>query len=161
MHRFINTLPLVVCLSWFCASTPLQAEKLREAQAVGATKLVWTSAQHESSHHLGYSAKALLLGKAIPIELSFYSDTTDSKDVHGTLGFNLYLGKIGQLKLLEFEAFEGLDAVSAEKKPGLARHEMRVRWKRYRFARAQVLTRRFGVIARWRNHPRDDQMASW
>ena len=114
MRYFLKFVAVAVGL--FCITLSAQAVKVRQATAVASTEGSWFSAQKNSTSTLDYSAKVYLLGKATTISLRFYCDTTESKDVHGALGFDLKLSDISQLTPFDFDAFEGPDAATRGKK---------------------------------------------
>lgn len=116
MPQLPKLLAAALSLTLLGLSIPAQAAKVRQAVAVASTAGAWQSAQDGSMRQLDYSAKVFLLGKASTIQLAFYCDNTETKDVHGTLGFDLYLNDIATLKPFDFDAFEGPDASTGGKK---------------------------------------------
>lgn len=64
---------------------------------------------------LEYAATVPLLGKPVRINLVFRCDPTSKGDVHGTLGFDLFLHGVAALKPFSFDDFEGPDAVAGAK----------------------------------------------
>jgi hypothetical protein len=77
--------------------------------------MIWDSTTQSSMRYLTLNAMMPLLGKDIPFSLSFHADAMDSKDVHGTIGFDLYVDKIATLKAFHFADFEGPDAPAGAK----------------------------------------------
>ena len=68
------------------------------------------------TRYLDYVATVPILGHQIPIGLSFRCDLTETKDIHGTVGFDLYIRNTKPLKAFHFEDFEGPDAVTFDRK---------------------------------------------
>lgn len=107
---------LALALSVYCLSVPVYAARPRQELAVATTKGAWQASASASAQKLEYVAKVFLLDKANTIALDFYCDTTETKNEHGALGFDLHIGDIAVLKPFDFDAFEGPDASTAEKK---------------------------------------------
>lgn len=68
------------------------------------------------ARHLNYIATVSLLGKQIPIGLTFRCDLTETEFEHGTLGFDLYIKNVEPLESFHFEDFEGPDAAASGRK---------------------------------------------
>lgn len=114
MRTFLSV--LAVALSVSCLSLPVQAARLRQEIAVATTKGAWQSSESANAQRLEYIAKVFLLSKANKIALSFYCDTTETKNEHGALGFDLHISDLAPLAAFDFNAFEGPDATTAGKK---------------------------------------------
>lgn len=71
--------------------------------------------QGDTGRTLAYAATVPLLGKPTKINLVFMCDPVSKGDVHGTVGFDLYLHKVAALKPFSFDDFEGPDSVAGEK----------------------------------------------
>lgn len=71
--------------------------------------------QGETGRTLQYEATVPLLGKPTRINLVFMCDPVSKGNVHGTLGFDLYLHKVAALKPFAFDDFEGPDSVAGDK----------------------------------------------
>jgi hypothetical protein len=77
----------------------------------------WAPMRSEGrARSLRYSGTAVILGKPIPIELTFFCDPEETATIHGALGFDLFLGKIADLAPFHFDDFEGPDAPVSDKK---------------------------------------------
>lgn len=64
------------------------------------------------NRYLTWSATVPLLGKPTEINLAFQCNPESDKDVHGTLGFDLYIHGVAALKPFSFEDFDGPDATA-------------------------------------------------
>lgn len=82
------------------------------AQPAGTWK---TDKLGDTGRTLAYEATVPLLGKPTKINLVFMCDPVSKGDVHGTVGFDLYLHKIAALKPFSFDDFEGPDSVAGDK----------------------------------------------
>ncbi|MDX2220498.1 MAG: hypothetical protein SF172_15885 [Burkholderiales bacterium] len=82
------------------------------AQPAGTWK---TDKLGDTGRTLTYEATVPLLGKPTKINLVFMCDPVSKGDVHGTVGFDLYLHKIAALKPFSFDDFEGPDSVAGDK----------------------------------------------
>lgn len=69
----------------------------------------------DTGRTLTYEATVPLLGKPTKINLVFLCDPVSKGDVHGTVGFDLYLHKVAALKPFSFDDFEGPDSVAGDK----------------------------------------------
>lgn len=69
----------------------------------------------DTGRTLTYEATVPLLGKPTKINLVFMCDPVSKGDVHGTVGFDLYLHKVAALKPFSFDDFEGPDSVAGDK----------------------------------------------
>ena len=78
----------------------------------------WTAeVQEGGNRYLSWSATVPLLGKPTKINLAFQCNPKSEKDVHGTLGFDLYLHGIAALKPFSFDDFDGPDAKAGADQP--------------------------------------------
>ncbi len=75
----------------------------------------WTAEVQSTTRFLSYTATVPLLGKPTKITLAFSSDPTHTKDVNGTIGFDLYIDKIAALAPFAFDDFDGPDAITADR----------------------------------------------
>jgi len=66
--------------------------------------------QDHGNRYLTWSATVPLMGKPTKINLAFQCNPKSEKDVHGTLGFDLYIHGIAALKPFAFDDFDGPDA---------------------------------------------------
>jgi hypothetical protein len=83
------------------------------AHASGA----WKSASLDGgTRNLAYQSTATLLGKATPIIVNFFCNPTQSKVARGTLGIEVQIGNVTELKAFRFQDFEGPDALTNGKK---------------------------------------------
>ena len=73
----------------------------------------WESVNRNGQRRLTYSSSATLLGQATPFTVLFQCDPLSTKDVHGTLGFDITLRNVSKLKSFPFADFEGPDATVA------------------------------------------------
>jgi hypothetical protein len=82
-----------------------------------ATAGTWVAERADNGGRtLSYNATVPLLGKPTRITVSFNCDPFTSKMVHGTLGFDLYVGNVAALKPFRFDDFEGPDALTNGRK---------------------------------------------
>ena len=72
----------------------------------------WESTRSDNgTRYLTYTSTATLLGKTVPVSVGFYCDPAPSKnDIHGVIGFDVYVGAVAKLKPFNFDDFEGPDA---------------------------------------------------
>lgn len=64
------------------------------------------------NRYLTWSASVPLLGKPTEINLAFQCNPKSENDVHGTLGFDLYVHGVDALKPFSFDDFDGPDATA-------------------------------------------------
>lgn len=73
----------------------------------------WKAEKAENGNrYLTWSATVPLLGKPTKINLAFQCNPESEGDVHGTLGFDLYIHEVAALKPFSFEDFDGPDATA-------------------------------------------------
>ncbi len=65
---------------------------------------------------LSYNATVPLLGKSTRVTVSFNCDPLASKQINGTLGFDVYVDNVAALKPFRFADFEGPDATTNGRK---------------------------------------------
>jgi len=75
----------------------------------------WEASRSGSGRFLAYSGVATVLGKATPVTVKFFCDTTYTPNEKGALGFDLTLGHVAALAPFHFDDFEGPDAPAVEK----------------------------------------------
>jgi hypothetical protein len=75
----------------------------------------WEASRSGSGRVLMYSGVATVLGKATPVTVKFFCDTTYTANEKGALGFGLTLGRVAALTPFHFDDFEGPDAPAGEK----------------------------------------------
>ncbi len=66
------------------------------------------------NRYLTWSASVPMLGKPTKVDLAFQCNPKSVKDVHGTIGFDLYLTGVAALKPFAFDKFEGPDATAGQ-----------------------------------------------
>ncbi|MBL8516803.1 MAG: hypothetical protein JNM76_07510 [Betaproteobacteria bacterium] len=102
LHRGARLFATLLCATAIVAS----------AQPAGTWK---TDKLGDTGRTLTYEATVPLLGKPTKINVVFQCDPISKGDVHGTVGFDLYLHKVAALKPFSFDDFEGPDAVAGDK----------------------------------------------
>jgi len=75
----------------------------------------WEASRSGSGRFLTYSGVASVLGKATPVTVKFFCDTTYTANEKGALGFDLTLGHVAALAPFDFDDFEGPDAPAVAK----------------------------------------------
>lgn len=93
---------LAVAILVMAGFDPVQAQK-------------WEATAQDSQHWLKYSASAPLLGHPTPFSIAFHCDPKSGNDVFGTLGFDVSVKDVAELKQFPFDDFEGPDAPVAAK----------------------------------------------
>lgn len=99
---------LAPCILLLTASLLVPASRSAGTETAGT----WESANRNGQRRLTHAATATLLGQATPFTVLFQCDPLSSKDVHGTLGFDLTLRNVSKLKAFPFADFEGPDATA-------------------------------------------------
>jgi hypothetical protein len=83
------------------------------ANASGA----WKSASLDGgTRNLAYQSSADLLGKSTPVTVIFFCNPSTSKVARGTLGIEVQIGNVTELKAFRFQDFEGPDALTNGKR---------------------------------------------
>lgn len=100
---------LAPCLLLITATLLVPVSRSTGAETTGT----WESANRNGQRRLTYAANATLLGQATPFTVLFQCDPLSTKDVHGTLGFDITLRNVSKLKAFPFADFEGPDATVA------------------------------------------------
>jgi hypothetical protein len=81
------------------------------AQTTASVVGVWDGVQTANgTRTLGFKGTASLLGKSVPITLSFFYSAESGKNVQGALGFDLEVSGVDKLSAFHFDDFEGPDA---------------------------------------------------
>lgn len=75
----------------------------------------WTTSQENGIRYVRYSATAPLAAPT-PFRVSFHSDTTETPELHGVIGFELSLKGVARLAPFSFTDFEGPDATTGGSK---------------------------------------------
>jgi hypothetical protein len=75
----------------------------------------WEASRSGSGRALTYTGVATVLGKATPVTVKFFCDTTYTANEKGALGFDLTLGHVAALAPFHFDDFEGPDAPAVSK----------------------------------------------
>jgi hypothetical protein len=70
----------------------------------------------QGQRSLSYNATVPLLGKPTRVTVSFNCDPLVSKQINGTLGFDVYVDNVAALKPFRFSDFEGPDATTNGRK---------------------------------------------
>ncbi len=70
----------------------------------------------QGQRSLSYNATVPLLGKPTRVTVSFNCDLLVSKQINGTLGFDVYVNNVAALKPFRFGDFEGPDATTNGRK---------------------------------------------
>lgn len=100
----------------FCLQCSLALFGFSVLAATAQPAPTWKSEKlGDTGRTLTYEATVPLLGKPTKINLVFMCDPISKGDVHGTVGFDLYLHKVAALKPFSFDDFEGPDSVAGEK----------------------------------------------
>jgi len=100
---------LAPCVLLATAALFVPASRSSGAETAGT----WESANRTGQRRLTYSSSATLLGQAAPVTVLFQCDPLSTKDIHGTLGFDITIGNVSKLKAFPFVDFEGPDATVA------------------------------------------------
>nr|WP_295778320.1 hypothetical protein [Rhodoferax sp.] len=111
MHTLIPSSRLTALLlaAWF-AWTPAIA------QTPPSVAGVWDSVQTANgTRTLGFKGSANLLGKTVPMTLSFFYNAESGKNMQGALGFDLEVSDVDKLAAFHFDDFEGPDALTIGK----------------------------------------------
>lgn len=100
---------LAPCILLITASLLVPASRSTGAETAGT----WENANRNGQRRLTYASTATLLGQETPFTVLFQCDPLSTKDVHGTLGFDITLRDVSKLKTFPFADFEGPDATAA------------------------------------------------
>lgn len=73
----------------------------------------WETSSQADRHSLTYSSTAGLSGISTPFSVEFQCDPKSTREIHGTLGFDLTIRNTSKLTVFPFDDFEGPDAAAA------------------------------------------------
>lgn len=106
MRSHILPIPYAALLLAVCMPLPCAI-----AQPMPPLVGVWANMGTKiGTRTLNFKASAGLLGKTVPITLSFFYNTEFSKNTQGAVGFDLEVSDVNKLAAFHFDDFEGPDA---------------------------------------------------
>lgn len=72
----------------------------------------WTAGKTETRRTLTYTGTSLLMGKKVPVSVTFGCDPVHGSNVFGTLGVDIAISRAKSLSGFPFTEFEGPDATA-------------------------------------------------